>query len=97
MRISNWSSGVCSSDLCPIARRREQLAAIARPADHAHNTTKRHDTRHTTRPCQQALAHAHVLKAVPDRKSVVQGKSVSVRVDLGGRRRMRKTLYTPLA
>src|SRR3546814_19973877 len=28
--------------------------------------------------------------ALPDRKSVVQGKSVSVRVDLGGRRNIKK-------
>src|SRR3546814_19597445 len=30
----------------------------------------------------------------PDRKSVVEGKSVSVRVDLGGRRNIKKTTNT---
>src|SRR3546814_11117373 len=32
-----------------------------------------------------------VAKVEPDRKSVVEGKSVSVRVDLGGRRIIQKT------
>src|SRR3546814_15915007 len=32
--------------------------------------------------------------SISDRKSVVQGKSVSVRVDLGGRRIIKKTTHT---
>src|SRR3546814_20169096 len=33
---------------------------------------------------------SHIRKQAPDRKSVVSGKSVSVRVDLGGRRIIKK-------
>src|SRR3546814_17116505 len=37
----------------------------------------------------QPLAALWALSTDPDRKSVGQGKSVSVRVDLGGRRRLK--------
>src|SRR3546814_19701836 len=40
------------------------------------------------RPKKQG--RAMLLTPVPDRKSVVEGKSVSVRVDLGGRRILKK-------
>src|SRR3546814_18051314 len=36
------------------------------------------------------LAMFDAIKAISDRKSVVEGKSVSVRVDLGGRRIIKK-------
>src|SRR3546814_15051271 len=39
---------------------------------------------------------ARVRAAPGDRKSVVQGKSVSVRVDLGGRRFLQLTMHQPL-
>src|SRR3546814_13721043 len=49
-------------------------------------------------PKRSQLAHAEALRA--DRKSVVEGKSVSVRVGLGGRRILKKkkskNITTPL-
>src|SRR3546814_19961389 len=39
---------------------------------------------------EAAISHASTLIARADRKSVVWGKSVSVRVDLGGRRFIKK-------
>src|SRR3546814_19819522 len=116
MRISDWSSDVCSSDL---ARRRCRLRsgrAGRRPwrlvdgqADLAAPDIHRHALR--------IQAHAHIAQARlrrdigdgvdqvavlrvlrrildrlvdRDRKSVVYGKRVSVRVDLGSRRILKK-------
>src|SRR3546814_13613312 len=89
MRISDWSSDVCSSDLhadddagrwcrgtVPVGSRgvRHAVCDLAekRRADH-HAGTIRQGSR---RPRDRRR----------DRKSVVQGQSVTVRVDLGGRR-----------
>src|SRR3546814_20687557 len=94
MRISDWSSDVCSSDLIlnlspvgdvdaagideaqiigvDIAERSGDGQPVARRADVA-----------AERP---ASFEFDALKARLDRKSVVSGKRVSVRVDLGGRR-----------
>src|SRR3546814_14712365 len=73
MRISDWSSDVCSSDLAILHRHVQILA-------HQHHL---------------ARAVPHVVECLerlcPDRKSVVSGKSVSVRVALGGRRIINKT------
>src|SRR3546814_13971911 len=68
MRISDWSSDVCSSDLeRPRAWPLDALFDDRRPAD-----------------------RLGIRRWQLDRKSVVQGKSVSVRVDLGGRRIIKK-------
>src|SRR3546814_15154255 len=78
MRISDWSSDVCSSDLGP-HRDMPVLVGKARLAQpQARRVDDGRDRRHDT-----ALS-------APDRKSVVSGKSVSVRVDLGGRRIIKK-------
>src|SRR3546814_20070427 len=100
MRISDWSSDVCSSDLevvqqqgagpdpQAVFRQREQRQVFDAPGVDAER--------------QQFAEHAHDLRDHPqpdavdrvvagiDRKSVVKGKSVSVRVDLGGRRIIKK-------
>src|SRR3546814_4863663 len=84
MRISDWSSDVCSSDLdlssgaVPPHRRGHgcRHPALARSA-------ARRRERRRTRHAQQG-----------DRKSVVSGKSVSVRVDTGGRRIIKKKKTT---
>src|SRR3546814_11394108 len=90
MRISDWSSDVCSSDLvvrpddCPgiaalgfedVLERLEHVRVAQVPAFGA------------------AIIHDTVIalgEGGTDRKSVVEGKSVSVRVDLGGRRIIKK-------
>src|SRR3546814_18391946 len=92
MRISDWSSDVCSSDLRPGAgggkgaitvarlhlpgapRRRPRPAGPAPPPAHR---------RHPGRP---PVGQRPAAVMPSDRKSAVSGNSVSVRVDLGGRR-----------
>src|SRR3546814_15200995 len=97
MRISDWSSDVCSSDLCSPADTTHQLVRGAKRIVHfiIHDTRMCgsrkagwlnksicSDLQHTPAP--------HNRLCSLDRKSVVQGKSVSVRVDLGGRRIIKK-------
>src|SRR3546814_2362689 len=77
MRISDWSSDVCSSDLGAGREPRPGAAAACALALGGRAVDDR--------ACRaRGLAHAS------DRKSVVEGKSVSVRVDLGGRRIIKK-------
>src|SRR3546814_13257813 len=90
MRISDWSSDVCSSDLFA------QFFALGfgnTVAKDLYGALLRRDLarggaqqRSLARP---GAAH-HGNDLAPDRKSVVWGKSVSVRVDLGGRRIIKK-------
>src|SRR3546814_17844978 len=112
MRIIDWSSDVCSSDLasahwrgnicCPTRIRRSgksdrtnavQAARKIPPhalPDRAGGYPERRDRTQNVVPVprdggyrdQARYRWAHNV----DRKSVVSGKSVSVRVDLGGRR-----------
>src|SRR3546814_12751003 len=95
MRISDWSSDVCSSDLGS-TRPREPVGRKTRlPRRRRQRTTTKnapasrgvgdHRTGRQGRP-------ASVLFLL-DRKSVVYGKSVSVRVDLGGRRIIKNKQY----
>src|SRR3546814_16478372 len=92
MRISDWSSDVCSSDLyfrCP--QPGLQAPEIAAPLhSHSHPTT-RYRSRRTCHHHSQARRRreSHQAEQI-DRKRVVSGKSVSVRVDLGGRRIIKK-------
>src|SRR3546814_20523863 len=97
MRISDWSSDVCSSDLqgrgvfaglpAPLTATRYHSLTIdpaSFPHEHLEVTATAEDgvimgLQHRTLPIYGVQFH-------PDRKSVVSGKSVSVRVDLGGRR-----------
>src|SRR3546814_13083769 len=124
MRISDWSSDVCSSDLpacrpvpppAPTAARRRRRSAprlppsppappVARPSvpRAVHRTRCRHATAAATgrdrrggpRGCGCRRARRRALGCCRDRKSVVSGKSVSVRVDLGGRRIIKKKTIT---
>src|SRR3546814_17027428 len=86
MRISDWSSDVCSSDLSFRAFRRRGrtrqpgtkdrrywLAACPAPEQRGHNTA--YSMGYPGGPSSYKT----------DRQSVAQGKSVDVRVDLGGR------------
>src|SRR3546814_11556343 len=103
MRISDWSSDVCSSDLdrptsdqihrpcsailhpCQsdtLALRQQHpvLESVKAPFDHREGGL-------VTIAMMFGPSHHHCQA---DRKRVVSGKSVSVRVDLGGRRIIKK-------
>src|SRR3546814_18431907 len=89
MRISDWSSDVCSSDLRKLAidQLRGERELTRGGAD---MVLTQHDADNAVRLGQQAcqlqdtFARYDDLVAV-DRKRVVEGKSVLVSVDLGGR------------
>src|SRR3546814_14202469 len=100
MRISDWSSDVCSSDL--LAKLLLRLLARGRvhhdDEESAHRLAfgqalgalgKIRNEGSLDEPPAAAREHQRFL----DRKSVVKGTSVSVRVDLGGRRRIKTTTY----
>src|SRR3546814_18577453 len=87
MRISDWSSDVCSSDLGYLLgpklielgfQAREELPLVSLAGPYLDELS--------------ALTGDTVHLAIrEDRKSVVEGTSVSVRVDLGVRRIIKKT------
>src|SRR3546814_12703944 len=101
MRISDWSSDVCSSDLDGLLVGALDLVeeALGQAPDRGHGAllilrqagehellgsglvTPRAKHRQHFRPQRERVLHFAL-----DRKSVGEGKSVSVRVDLGGRR-----------
>src|SRR3546814_20640064 len=96
LRISDWSSDVCSSDLSGVSGTGRSFTAAVR------SSTARKVSRlrawagvspMASRTCSAGLVTfcsvgrlPDALAAVSDRKSVGVGKRVSVRVDLGGRR-----------
>src|SRR3546814_18848163 len=92
MRISDWSSDVCSSNL--EQRRAASGHGAVGAGFHPLCRTTEHGAlgpgrlRAADRTPRRRIAGAHA--AGSDRKSVVEGKSVSVRVDLGGRRSIKK-------
>src|SRR3546814_11824485 len=88
MRISDWSSDVCSSDLLGgRARRRPRGHHVSRPrgGDRRH----RGYLRRSQPPLQPGTA---VRSASSDRKSAVSGKSVTVCVALAGRSHLEKKI-----
>src|SRR3546814_12336900 len=100
MRISDWSSDVCSSDLVggsvmlavPPALldvlRLTAGAEVGLAVDNGRLVVEpKARPRYTM---AELLASSDYSQTQPDRKSVVEGKSVSVRVDLGGRRIIKK-------
>src|SRR3546814_11833107 len=112
MRISDWSSDVCSSDLdhpdafdAALGRRGlEPRAADLIALDERHRAVitevqagqaRRNEASKAigAAKAQKDEATAQALMAEVDRKSVVEGKSVSVRVDLGGRRIIKKKTH----
>src|SRR3546814_19434228 len=102
MRISDWSSDVCSADLGPEdadrqeGDNREQENPQAEPRSLMQGGLDLGGEVEVA-PALGGAHEANSCSAAPavDRKSVVQGKSVSVRVDLGGRRNLKKqnTMY----
>src|SRR3546814_18918975 len=78
MRISDWSSDVCSSALTPTAR------------SSSANTPLRSRLRILSLALRGSVSATKRIATGTDRKSVGEGKRVSVRVDLGGRRISKK-------
>src|SRR3546814_14536736 len=108
MRISDWSSDVCSSDLKEIAnvvarlqRQGEQLAAVSLSGK-INGAVGNYNAHGAAYPDVDWPAFARrfvesldldfnpYTTQLEDRKSAVSGKSVSVRVDLGGRSTIKK-------
>src|SRR3546814_13006917 len=87
MRISDWSSDVCSSDLPWSSHASSSRAMVGRACAPA-RAGQRQVGERTLAVTAVAAVEQHW--GAPDRKSVVEGKSVSVRVDLGGRRNIKK-------
>src|SRR3546814_12034997 len=95
MRISDWSSDVCSSDLRQF--REATLRSVAPAVRFVSSggwtrTTNQEPWRHEgawALGCAPLVCRAGGSCRL-DRKRVVSGKSVSVRVDLGGRRIIKK-------
>src|SRR3546814_17368821 len=94
MRISDWSSDVCSSDLggddLAVGRnaRHHGSAQVRQVTGPRQDLVDLQRARERNPPRQQARAlpaRRRRDRRRLDRKSVVQGKSGSVRVDLGGR------------
>src|SRR3546814_12242387 len=102
MRISDWSSDVCSSDLIEgnLAKIPGNAYEITQPTQVRFNELIAgvrgdiavkvfgDDFNQMNRTAEQIAAA--LRKTQGDRKSVEEGKSVSVRVDRGGRRIVKK-------
>src|SRR3546814_6042557 len=111
MRISDWSSDVCSSDLIEMVEKGGGVHAAQRAVQLERRQRERrgealreHDLKDVAGD-DIILRGGHHLGIAAggklrreierrDRKSVVSGKSVSVRVDLGGRRIHKKKKKT---
>src|SRR3546814_19414604 len=98
MRISDWSSDVCSSDLTQpnteIATEFLSMAASGQVreafARHVADSFTHHNA-YFPGARESLLIAMEQRAASEDRKSVVQGTSVSARVDIVGRRLIKKT------
>src|SRR3546814_16186904 len=87
MRISDWSSDVCSSDLALHLLAEGGVLAGHRAGGGDREGVLGPRRRNVERQRRDGGQHGQ------DRKSVVMGKSVSVRVDLGGRRIIKKHTF----
>src|SRR3546814_11504420 len=98
MRISDWSSDVCSSDLKVELVHIQGNAALGIEQDGAWLVLLEEDLwRVLSHKQRAAIEHGHLTGLVDghvntmlDRKRVVSGKSATVRVDIGGRRIINK-------
>src|SRR3546814_11606016 len=95
MRVSDWSSYVCSSDLLAYqqmqvqtARDNYEVALTMQKILHANDAVMSAHLLLGIAGCEMRLDHAAAAERLArhDRKSVGTGKSVSVRVVLGGTR-----------
>src|SRR3546814_16387563 len=95
MRISDWSSDVCSSDLAPSSM--NNTLRLSRSAFFVGSPTLSRSANFVgerTKAFKTSGASPALACAARDRKSVAAGKSVSVRVALGGRRITKKNKHT---
>src|SRR3546814_16422922 len=99
MRISDWSSDVCSSDLTitrlPIVKIVPNTGSSALKKPIAGNTSPPNQPSPKVRstktcPVPPSAKAKQMPRMTVDRKSVVEGKSGSERVDPGGRRNIKK-------
>src|SRR3546814_20842717 len=95
MRISDWSSDVCSSDLLADHAvpgvHQKHVIAIADPAQMARRGPMKPIMPGIGDDVARAVIGGRYTPAgLPDRESGVEGKSVSVSVALGGRRILKK-------
>src|SRR3546814_18886178 len=103
MRISDWSSDVCSSDLlrtslsklesviCLVAMRASPLKSkVGRRKRLLKRPMRSFVALPASGACERQAARPGAKMQPADRKRVVEGKSVSVSVDLGGRRIIKK-------
>src|SRR3546814_15815131 len=101
MRISDWSSDVCSSDLGEVGidpaekgpPPKSALKAQAKAHSKQIRKARRGERRGRTaesKPTDFVGKPKPKAKAKPDRKSVASGQSGYVRVDIGGRRDTKK-------
>src|SRR3546814_18525453 len=105
MRISDWSSDVVlfRSGAGSAPRRACPEGMRGRPDTRKPSAEKKHDRGWGRRRMRYPASEKLEIIRIVDRKSVVEGKSVSVRVAYGGRRSIKKrsdrggymlTLYT---
>src|SRR3546814_8847654 len=87
MRISDWSSDVCSSDLGAFMTEPKRTMWLIQVFDGGE--VRFSHTVPVSLISEKAMA-ALLQHLAADRKSVVEGKSVSVRVDIGGRSIIKK-------
>src|SRR3546814_11938437 len=90
MRISDWSSDVCSSDLTASAYLLRHAYNAEDPLPHSSPPLPASAPRRAGDPALRGHRIGVDVPARADRTSVVEGKSVSVRVDLGCRRIIKK-------
>src|SRR3546814_12444032 len=111
MRVSGWSSDVCSSDLpCRLDTLRSGQALIVEAIEHRLQFSRGYGKANMDQPAieelvvgralfvedredlaiLQPLADGVEFGGEVDRKSVVEGKSGAVRLELGGRRIIKK-------
>src|SRR3546814_11539978 len=91
MRISDWSSDVSSSDLLQPPVRRSNAVQLHDSVEDSWSTGPGPCPPHRRRRGSHPAGRPRT--GTGDRKSVLSGKSVSVRVDLGGRRIIEKKTY----